>query len=79
MLNLSSGRSEKDRISFYTTNNGATAIRKENGEIAIEFGKNNISLIKASCVLIGIFCTLSIIKAYVLIPLIEKKGFGVGW
>lgn len=79
MLNLSSGRSKKDRISFYTSYNGATAIRKENGEIAIEFGKQNISLMKALCVLVGIFCTLSLIKVYVLIPLIESKTIGVIW
>ena len=29
MLNLSNGRSEKDRISFYASDNGATAIRKK--------------------------------------------------
>lgn len=79
MLNLSNGRSEKDRISFYTSDNGATAIRKENGEIDIEFGKPNIPLIKALFVLIGIFCTHSLIKAYVLIPLIEKQTLGLIW
>ena len=39
MLKLSSGKSEKDRISFYTSDNGATAIRNQNGEITIEYGK----------------------------------------
>lgn len=79
MLNLSNGKSEKDRISFYTYDNGATAIRKENGEIAIEFGKQNIALTKAVCIIIGIFCILSVIKVYVLIPLIEEQTIGLIW
>ena len=79
MLNLSNGRSEKDRICFYTSDNGATAIRKENGKIAIEFGKPKIPLAKVLFILIGFFCTLSLIKAYVLIPLIEKQTIGLLW
>ena len=78
MLNLSSGRSEKDRISFYTSNNGITAIRNANGNISIEFGKQN-SPLKATLELLGIFGTLSAIKAYLLIPLIENKTIGLIW
>ena len=78
MLNLSSGRSEKDRISFYSSSNGATAIRNTNESISIEFGKTNIHL-KATIMLLGIFCTLSIIKTYVIISLIEYKTIGLIW
>ncbi len=73
MLKLSSGKSEKDRISFYTSYNGATAIRNKNGEITIEYGKKNVSVLKAIAVLLGIFGTLSLVKAFVLIPLIYNK------
>lgn len=79
MLKLSSGKSEKDRISFYTSDNGATAIRNKNGEITIEYGKKNVSVMKAIAVLLGIFGTLSLVKAFVLIPLIQNKIIGTVW
>lgn len=79
MLKLSSGKSEKDRISFYTSDNGATAIRNKNGEITIEYEKKNVSVMKAIPVLYGIFGTLSLVKTCVLIPLIQNKIIGTIW
>lgn len=79
MLKLSSGKSDKDRISFYTSDNGATAIRHSNGEITIEFGKKNVPVMKSIMVLLGIFGTLSLIKAFVILPLIESNKIGTIW
>ena len=79
MLKLSSGKSEKDRISFYTSDNGATAIRNSNGEITFEYGKKNVSVMKALAILLGIFGTLSLVKAFVLIPLIKNNTIGTVW
>jgi uncharacterized protein YqhQ len=79
MLNLSGGKSEKTRISFYTHDNGATAIRNKNGFITIEFGKDNKSFRKNYNTLIGIFSISSLVKALVLIPLIEKNIIESVW
>lgn len=79
MLKLSSGKSDKDRISFYTSDIGATAIRNKKGEITIEYEKKNVSIIRAVTVLLGIFGTLSLVKALVLIPLIKNKIIGTVW
>ena len=79
MIKLSSGKSEKDRISFYTCDNGATAIRNKNGEFTIEYGKKNVPIMKSIAILLGIFGTLSLVKAFVLIPLIENKIIGTVW
>lgn len=79
MLKLSSGKSEKDRISFYTSDNeGATAIRNPSGEITIKYEKNNIPIAKAIIAILVLFGTLSLVKAFVLIPLIEK-GISTIW
>lgn len=79
MLKLSSGKSEKDRISFYTSENGATAIRGEDGTIDIKLGKENVDLAKALTVIFVIFGTLSLIKAYIIMPLIKNATIAVGW
>lgn len=79
MIKLSSGRSEKDRISFYTYDNGATAIRNDDGEITIELGKKHISLTKATFIIFGFLFALSIIKVYILIPLIKNATIGLLW
>ena len=41
MLEISTGRSQKDRITFYLENSSATAIRNENGTISIDTPKKN--------------------------------------
>lgn len=79
MLKLSSGKSEKDRISFYTSDNGATAIRREDGEIEIELVKKNTPILKAFVILLGIFGTTSLVKALVLMPLIKAETLATTW
>lgn len=79
MLKLSGGNSYKDRISFYTSDHGATAIRNKNNEITIEYGKKNVSVKKSITILLGTFGTLSLVKAFVLVPLIENKIIGTVW
>lgn len=79
MLKISGGQSDKDRISIYTIDDAATAIRNKNGEITIEYVKENVSLTKAIAVLIGIFATFSLVKAFVLIPLIKTNIIGTVW
>lgn len=79
MLKLSGGKSGKDRISFFTRDNGATAIWNQNGEITIEYGKENVSVTNAITVLLRTFATFSLIKAFVLIPLMQKDIIGTVW
>lgn len=79
MLKLATGLSKKDRISFYTYKNGATAIRNENGEITVEYGKKENPITKNLAILLGFFCLLSLIKAFVIIPLIQNKTIGAIW
>lgn len=79
MLKVSGGETEKDRISFFTRNNGATAIRNQNGKITFEFTKRKISIIKIFTFFIGILGTPLLVKVFVLIPLIEDKKIGSGW
>lgn len=78
MLKISSARSQKDRISFFSLNNGATAIRSKDGEITIEYGKEIIST-KGLILLLGVLVIPSIVKAFVLMPLIEKEVIGAIW
>lgn len=79
MLKLSSGHSEKDRISFYSCDNCATAILCENGKINVEFSKKNVSTNKYILTFLGIFGILSFFKALVLIPLIKFNTIKKIW
>lgn len=79
MLKLSGGHSEKDRISFYTSDNGVTAIRNENGEITFEFEKNDDSITEPVAAILGISVALSIVKRFLLIPLINNRIIGTVW
>lgn len=79
MIKVRSGKSEKDRISFSTKTNTVTAIRKENGDIFLDFKNQNESFGQALLVLLGIFGTLSLIKAFVLVPLIENHIIQTTW
>lgn len=76
MLKLNGGRSQKDRITFCTKESAATAIRCEDGTIDVEFAKADEDMMKAITALFAIFGTLSLIKAYILIPLI-KSGIAI--
>lgn len=79
MLEVSGGSSEKDRVSFYTSNNCATAIRNQNGEITLEFVRKNISWREEIIFFLGVFGTPSLVKEFVLIPLIENEIVGIVW
>lgn len=79
MLKIISGRSEKNRITFSTKDSCATAIRKENGEIDFEFKKEDTTFSKALFELLIILGVPSLLKAFVLVPLIESNTISVGW
>lgn len=79
MLKLSGGSSQKDRISFYTQDNGATAIRNKNGEITIEYEREDTFSLNDIAVFFGILSFFPIVKAFVLLPLIEIKIIGFVW
>ena len=70
MLKVNGGRSQKDRITFCTNERAATAIRCKDGKIDIKFAKQDVDMMKAIIVILAIFGTLSLIKAYIIIPLI---------
>lgn len=80
MLDLSMAASRKDRISFYSGNKGAIAIRNQNGEITIEFEKEDAfsskRIIEALFMIFGI---PSLVKVLVLILLVKNKVIGVVW
>lgn len=79
MLKLYAGQSKKDRITFITTENRSmTAIRKENGEIEVQSGKNEEVKGSVTTILL-IFVVVLVIKAWILLPLIEKGKLGIGW
>ena len=79
MIKLSNGKSDKDRISFYTSDNCATAIRHPNGEITIEFEKENVYAREVIRAIFRIFGIPLIIKAFVILPLIESNKIGIVW
>ena len=79
MLKIISGHSEKNRITFSTKDSCATAIRKENAEFDFEFQKEDIPISKALTTLFVIFGLSSLLKSFVLIPLIESNTIYVGW
>ena len=79
MINLTSGKSEKDRITFYSKNFMATAIRDENNEIKTKFNKKDDNILNGVLFLLGIFGGLSVIKSFIIIPLIKKEILGSIW
>ena len=70
MLKVNGGRSQKDRITFCTNESTATAIRCKDGTVDIKFAKQDVDMMKAIIAILAIFGTLSLIKAYIIIPLI---------
>lgn len=82
MINLSSGRSEKDRISFFTKDSGITAIKSKNGkinfkmEIAEEEATKNSAIV---FILLAIFSLPAFIKSILLIPLINNNNISIIW
>lgn len=72
MMNLISGLSGKDRISFATPNRAITAIRKSNGTIEMVENRKLNMTDKFSTTLSIIYILLCAIKVYGFIPWIEK-------
>lgn len=73
MLKLSSGKSDVDRITFYDSKYGATAIRKYDGEIKIEYETKNIT-ISQILVVFGLFLGISLFKAFAIMPFIDSQS-----
>ena len=76
MLKLLSRKSRKDRISFFTRNNGVTAIRQKNGKITLKYTPDNFPDIKATAISLAIFSALSLVKEFILVPLIKNNTIG---
>lgn len=73
MIELSGGKSEKNRISFFTNNNGATATIDEEGKISVTLGnEQEASTLMGIKLITRIFGTLSLSKALIIIPLIQR-------
>jgi len=71
MVEISSGKSGKDRISFWKKDSyGITAIRQEDGTIIFERGKKETP--KGTYIAFAFLIALSVIKEYVILTLIEK-------
>jgi len=82
MINLASAKSEKDRISFFTTKNGISAIKTSDGKLNFKLENREeasdntfVGIIS----IIVIFSILSFIKSFFLIPLIESNKIGAIW
>lgn len=73
MLKLSSGKSDVDRITFYDSKYGATAIRKYDGEIKIEYETKNVT-ISQILVVFGLFLGISLFKAFAIMPFIDSQS-----
>ena len=73
MVEISSGKSDKDRISFWKKDSyGVTAIRQADGTIIFERGKKETP--KGTYIAFAFLIALSVIKEYVILPLIEKEA-----
>lgn len=71
MVEISSGKSDKDRISFWKKDSyGVTAIRQADGTIIFERGKRQTP--KGTYILFAFLILMSVIKEYVILTLIEK-------
>lgn len=76
MFTLSSARSEKDRISFFSKNIGITAMRDEKGDIIFMKSEEDLKGI-VFFIIFAIICTS--IKRCIIIPLIEKEILNTNW
>lgn len=72
MVNVSSGKSDVDRITFYDSKIGATAIQHSNGEIEIKYEKKNVTVQQVAIVL-AIFLGASLFKAFGIMPFIDNE------
>lgn len=79
MLRLTGGLSQKDWISFNSFEATATAIRKSDGKIDVEFGKVNKHPTRVGIILNMIFFATPCIKAFIIIPLIKNGIIGVNF
>ena len=78
MLKLSGGKSEHDRISFYTIHNCVRAIGNSNGEITFEFEEEVMDK-KAKIVFLIFFGMFALIKRLIIVPLIKAHIIGAVW
>ena len=72
MVNVSSGNSEVDRITFYDSQIGATAIQHSDGEIEIKYEKKNVTLQQVLIVL-GLFLFISLFKVFGIMTFIDNE------
>ena len=71
MLNVNGGLSNVDRITFYDSEIGATAIRLPDGKIDIKYEKKNVTM--ESVFGLIVFCSIiSLLKALIIIPYIKN-------
>lgn len=73
MLEISTGRSQKDRITFYLDNSSATAIRNEDGTISIDYTEEKLPIRKALIFMLSFFGIFLLLKAFILMPIIESS------
>lgn len=72
MVNVSSGKSEVDRITFYDSQIGATAIQHSDGEIEIKYEKKDVTLQQVLIVL-GLFLFISLFKVFGIMTFIDNE------
>lgn len=73
MVKVSSGKSEVDRITFYDSKIGATAIQHSDGEIEIKYEKKNVTMQQVTIV-IGLFLIVSLFKSFGIMPFINNES-----
>ena len=71
MVKVNSGLSKVDRITFYDSKIGATAIRLPNGKIEIRYEKKNVTMY-AVLVILGLFSIISLLKSFIIMPYITN-------
>lgn len=77
MFKLTSGRSSKNSITFSSKKTVATAIRKEDGEIEIQNIVEEANKKEDILILLLSIIIISLIKSFILIPLIKKDVINV--
>lgn len=74
MIKLSGGKSLNNRISFFTSHCCAAAIRNNQNEISIEYRYDaSNTTFQSLTKLIKLFGIISLIKAFIILPLIENN------
>ena len=79
MIPITSGKSEKDRITYYSGSDGISAIKEEDGTITLKHVEENVAFKKALIVFLVFFVILSIIKVLFIVPAIKNNSIGIIW